>query len=114
MGSHSGHPRRRRKRRGSSCELARRIHHADPSKCARNSGGEVTCIRWTPPNWNKVVGSRGNATDRGRKFENGFGCGTDGRDGTDDRVVTQKRDIGPAPHRCGVTQVKDKTNTSSG
>jgi hypothetical protein len=105
--THSGHTvPRGRNQRVSSCELTRSIHHAGRSTCARHSCGAVMCVRWTPPNWNTVAGSCGNATDRGRKFEKGFGRGGDG---TDDRnSAMQRGDNGPAKQRCDTTQVKAK------
>src|SRR5207253_11091303 len=75
--------------------------------CARNSGGAVMCVRLTPPNGNMVVGSCGNATDRGKRFEKGFGGGTSGGS-----TLQRRRGIGPATQWCGTTQVKAKTKTS--
>jgi hypothetical protein len=68
------------------------------------------CVRSTPPKWNMVVGSCGNATDGGKRFEKGFGSGTGGSTGVQKK---KSRGNGPATERCGTTQVKAKTKTTS-
>src|SRR3989442_16002152 len=74
--------------------------------CARNSGGAVMCVRLTPPNGNMGVGSCGNATDRGKRFEKGFGGGTSGGS-----TLQRHRGPGPGTTWCGLTQVEGKTKT---
>ena len=73
--------------------------------CARSSGGTVIGVRSTPPTWNMVVGSCANATDRGKRFEKGFGCGT--------VDLTGVQYNGDATERRGTTQVKAITKISS-
>jgi len=65
------------------------------------------CFKLTPPNM--AVGSCGNATDRGKRFDKGFGNGT----GDSTGVQNLARGNGPAMERCGTAQVKAKTKTSS-
>src|SRR5215831_754883 len=75
--------------------------------CARNSGGELICNRFSLPNSNMVVGSRV-TTDRGKRFEKGFGSRSGG---SADVQKKNARGSGPATERCGTRQVKAKMKT---